>query len=301
MSFLRNSRMPDQWVQGMMASNPIRTAEKTGNAIVLCRLAFVNLNEPTEDDNGSKSYNTVLLLPWGMSDPGLQQHLYARWYHAAKAAFPEEFDVQGQPRLKHNPFHDQADKAHKYAGYTPGLVYISAKTQQKPLITDPAGNPIVDYVNKVYSGCWALVSLNTFVYKPKGAKQPMKGVSFGLQNVMIVADDEKLGGSAPPPADDFAGVKIDQNFDPSQQFGNRPAAPPAYAPPSAGVLPPPTPPPAIGAPPPAFTPPPYGAPPGPPAQQWSPPGQVPGALAYPPQPGAVPPLPPGTTNMEDLY
>jgi hypothetical protein len=94
-----------------------------------------------------------------------------------------------------------------------------------------------------------MLAVNIFPYG-HNKKLPKKGVGMGLQNIMIIAEDDNLGGSSPPPEADFAGVNLAQNFDPAGQFGAGSAGPPV--PPAASVLPPArlvTPPPAYALPP----------------------------------------------------
>ena len=291
---MRNSRMTDAWIAQVLAGNPIRVAEKTGNMLALGRLAFPNLLNPAppmagEPVNDAKkpTYNTVLLFPPG-SEHGINTVLYPMWMAEMQKSFPNH-----QPSALHNPFRDQGEKQ-QYGGYTPGLPFITPSTTMKPQVVDTANNPIIDPA-RIYAGVWAIVSMNFFSFGLRPVR-PKKGVSFGLQSVMIIADDEALGGTAPPAADDFAGVRIDQAFDPSGQFGNTPAAAPAYRPPGA-VLPP--------AQPIAAAPAPSGA-----VQGWRPPGAAPANPAAPggwspPAAYAAPPiaaaLPPGVSNEQTLY
>ena len=55
----------------------------------------------------------------------------------------------------------------------------------------------------IYPGCWAIVTLRPYTFDtPK-----KKGVSFGLQNVMKLCDDERLGGGGVAAADkEFAPI-----------------------------------------------------------------------------------------------
>ena len=97
---------------------------------------------------------------------------------------------------------------------------------------DARGNPIVDPA-KVYPGVWAVCSINAYTFKDKKS-----GVSFGLQSVMLIGDDTKLGGGAPDPAKTYGGV-MGAIAPPPVQAGAMagmppsapPAAPPAHMPP----------------------------------------------------------------------
>lgn len=104
----------------------------------------------------------------------------------------------------HSPFNQQSAKASQ-PGYTPGGVCITAVADQRsPYAVDARGAPITDN-NLLYSGAWYFFIIRPFIFDV-GMK---KGVSFGLQGVMKIADDAKLGGGGSDPKADFAGVAID--------------------------------------------------------------------------------------------
>lgn len=270
MPLMKNSRMPDDWIVRAVATNPF-TKMPDGN-IRTCpvRLAFVHIIKPNpmaKNDDGTPkttpSYEVTALLP-----PGAQAQLDAVvWpeiYTMLRSAFPSNFNAAGQPFGLHAPpWRDQGEKQ-QYAGYTPGLPFIRMTTQYKPQIVDPGHNPIVDE-SRVYPGVWAILSFNLFEFG-RSPPRPKKGVSLGLQGVMIVSDDEKLAGGAPDPKVAFAGVSVDARFDAAGAFaamappGGPPAPPPSsIMPPPAGVMAPPG---YVPPPPPGYAPPAPPAPPG---------------------------------------
>jgi len=239
---MMHSRMTDEWIAAVVRGNPIRIAEKTGN-IITCpvRLQYVHLFKPAKpqkDDSPDKkpSYNCVACLPPGV-DAGVQNILRAAVYAEERKSFPNNFGPDGRSFGLKDPLRFQHEKARtqegkEVKGFTPGLLCFTAGTQIKPIVTDVAGNPIVDE-SRVYGGVWAILALNVYSYKNK-----ISGVNFGLQNVMIFADDEQTGGGGgSDPRDDFAGVQIDQAYNPAAVFGNTPPAQQSYQPP-ASILPP---------------------------------------------------------------
>jgi hypothetical protein len=249
---LNHSRMTDEWIASVVRANPIRIAEKTGN-IITCpvRLQWVWLTKPniSDDESGQAkkpSYEACLCFPPG-AEAGIENILKPMHLAEERKHFPRNFAPDGTSFGLKSPFRDQKErmrnrKGEEVMGFTPGYICLTAKSQIKPQIVDTTGNELPKVTDKetgdmiydpkrVYSGVWAIVALNLYKYSNK-----LIGVNFGLQNVMIFADDTRCAGSGgAPPKDDFAGVNIDHAYNPSAAFGNTPAAPPATAP---SILPP---------------------------------------------------------------
>lgn len=273
MIMMKNSRMPVEWIVRSVAANPITKVEDGSFTSCPVRLSFVNVFAPQkrkrdDSDDQSEKYNCTLLFPFG-ADAQINALLWPAWVAACKEKFPRNFGQDGQPFGLHWPFHDQG-QSQQYPGYTPGLQCIAVNSQFKPQVVDTAINPIVDEA-RVYPGVWAIVKMNIYTYENR-----KKGAGFGLQNIMIIGDDDRLAGGGSDPKKDFSGVKIDAKYDPAGMFaksGNGAAA--NVPPPPGSILPPATP--ATPAAP-AYTPPPgyvappayAAAPPPPPALDYDP-------------------------------
>lgn len=252
---MRDSRLPDDWIERAVADNPIvkivdpKTGQWSGN-IRTCpvRLSYFNnalfVAQKRTDDKGQPrppTFEVQMLFP-PCATAQIEAVMVPEVLAVEKARFPQNIDpATGRSFGLHSPFRDQGEKR-QYGGYTLGAVVITGQTQYKPQIVDSAGNPIVDE-SRAYPGVWALVSVNLFHYGISPPR-PKKGVSFGLQAVMLIADDDKLGGGAVDAKTQFVGVKIDAKFDPAGAFGA--SRPPPPAPPGgllrANAPPPPLPP-----------------------------------------------------------
>lgn len=216
------TRMTPEWVAKVWADHPPRKTED-GNIVFFCRLAFVNLLERPKPgpDGREKAYGVVCLLPEG-ADPVLLKE-------EAKALFkekaPQALTNRAIMARYHNPFKKQEDQVDKktgvlYEGFVEGRLCISANSSKsQPPVVNQRGAPITDK-SKVYSGCWALVSVRPDWFKAEGKEGP----TFYLQTVMIVAEDESLGGvGAANPSRDFAGISISADVNPADAFGVSPA------------------------------------------------------------------------------
>lgn len=203
-----STNMTRDWVENAMKLNPCRMLE-SGN-ILTCpvRLSFPYLFEkqPPMDTNGKAKHAVTLLFPFGADLAVLRKEAARvavdKWPQAGK---------EGGPKL-HSPFRDQAEKTN-YEGYIAGAIFITASADRQPPVVNTSSIPVIDQT-KIYPGVWGLVSIRAFTFDQK----VKRGVSFGLQAVMLFADDKNLGGGAVDINKEFSGVKIDQNVNPADLF-----------------------------------------------------------------------------------
>lgn len=239
------TRMSPQWIADAVRQNPVTAllgpdGQPDGNYRTCpVRLSWSDLFEPEKpkkQGDGSMSaggkYGTTLLFPVGADLSVLQNAAVQLAYQKEPSAY-----VNGQFYGVHMPFRDQAEKCMKVEGYMPGGVFFAVKSKFQPqiLMPGPAGAdgrvqwlPVTD-PKKVYPGVWAICVINPFWFN-QGVK---KGVSFGLQNVCLISDDQQFGGGGGRDAQrDFSGVQITPNADFSQMMASAPSAlpPPPGAP-----------------------------------------------------------------------
>lgn len=278
---MRNSVVGDQWIYQTAQAVPIQrvldesTGQPTGEILTgPVRLAFCNLFElppKTKDIDNPKFGTMALFHPWYEQFGG--QILNEEYYRICGTSFPQYYDAQTQQyHGLYSPFRKQEEKL-KFGGFTPGLMFLTCNSKYKPPVVDVRGNPVVD-PSKVYPGVWAVLSVNAYPFNDPRKK----GVAFGLQGVMLIGDDEPLGGGPIDTNKTFGGVKANITAPIVPPHINR--IPTGNAPPAAPQIQ------AHGMPP-AYTPPP--APGGvlPAPQQY----QAPAAPAYhPPMPSVAPPV-----------
>lgn len=236
MPIMKDSRLKDDWITKVVQDNPIHINKENGNLITgPVRLSFVELFEakhPMNDTSKPKVYSATLLWTPLQTQMIWQGEAWAAIYAAAAAKFPGNFGADRQPFGLHFPLHPQ-DQKQNYSGYTPGALYAACNSQFKPAIVDAGMNQIVDPA-RVYSGIWAICACNIWTFDVR----TKKGVSLGLQSVMIIADDDKLGGGSSDPVKDFAGTRVSANYDPAAAFGSGAVNTGAPPPPPGAMLPP---------------------------------------------------------------
>ena len=171
------------------------------------RVAFVNLFEPKKNDQDQDVYGFTGLIPKTPEGEKIKAQLMAICSEAVTKQWP---DAATRPKLK-NPLHD-ADvgddtddgvaKAEKYDGFK-GHWYFNCSSRYQPGMLDKYKKPLVKGKDDaaLYSGVWLYVQVNAYTFDNK-----KKGVSIGLQNIMVAKDDEKLGGGAPDPQAAFGAI-----------------------------------------------------------------------------------------------
>jgi len=204
MTLMADTNMTDEWIKKACERNPIRVLD-SGN-ILLCptRGSFLNLFERSRPIPPATegSYGGNLIFPTCADLSVLEKAVI----EALKEKCPDALSSDPKKRVKvKSPFKDQGDML-KYDGYVEGGKFISATSKKnRPVLVD-ARQQIVTDETLVYPGVWVVCTVRPFWYD-KGVN---KGVSFGLQSVMLVADDKNLGGGGGGNiAADFAGVNID--------------------------------------------------------------------------------------------
>ena len=204
MTLMADTNMTDEWIKKACERNPIRVLD-SGN-ILLCptRGSFLNLFERSRPIPPATegSYGGNLIFPTCADLSVLEKAVI----EVLKEKCPDALSPDPKKRVKvKSPFKDQGDML-KYDGYVEGGKFISATSKKnRPVLVD-ARQQIVTDETLVYPGVWVVCTVRPFWYD-KGVN---KGVSFGLQSVMLVADDKNLGGGGGGnDAADFAGVNID--------------------------------------------------------------------------------------------
>lgn len=97
----------------------------------------------------------------------------------------------------------------------PGHYFINARSVRKPIIVKNVNGVKVqtDDSADVYSGVYALVSLNFYAYNTAGNK----GISAGLNNVFTTCKGEAIGGGTTA-EEDFGDIELEDDFEDDDLF-----------------------------------------------------------------------------------
>lgn len=88
------------------------------------------------------------------------------------------------------------------------VITFSAAEDRRPGLVDANLQDIINEA-EVYSGAWFRAQVRAFAYDTAGNK----GVSFGLQNVQKLRDDDPIGGGRTPANKAFSAVGSKQTAD----------------------------------------------------------------------------------------
>lgn len=213
----KDTKISSTWFEKLLLDNPVqpvidsKTGLPNGNYLTgPVRLSWCNLFEPKKNDQGEDVYSSAILWPFGVDLTKIVQAVT----QCAMANFPQNMGGNGFSWSGlGSPFHDQAEKSNKYEGYLPGAYYCNTSSRIKPRVVDARMNDIVD-PKRVYPGVLAIMAVNAYSYK-----NLKKGVSLGIQSVVIIGDDKNIGGGkAANPQQDFAGIQVQADTNISAAF-----------------------------------------------------------------------------------
>lgn len=219
------------WVRRVIAENPCRAID--GGNYVTCpvRFGFPNVDkaQPAMDDDGKPKYTLTPLFQAGSDISPLKQALA----ETAQAEWGSQLEQYMALDNFHKPIKDQGSK--QYDGFTPGLPFFTASSERKPAVVMQNMAP---FTGRVYPGQWGILIVRPFAFNRRNKQGVVvkRGLSFGLQSVMIVADDTEFGGGSVDPHKAFAGVKIDADVNPSAMFGQAAGTDGAKAPTAADLF-----------------------------------------------------------------
>ena len=160
---------------------------------------FSALQARKNELSGKDEYSTQILIP--KTDTATIAALKAAAKEALTAKFGDKI-----PKNVRNPLRD-GDVETKQDGSPLGREYqghffCNVKSTSKPGAIDSHGNDLIG-ADDIVSGDYIRVSLNAYAYSQAGNN----GVSFGLNNILLVRKGEPLGGSKPSAAADFGIAK----------------------------------------------------------------------------------------------
>ena len=158
--------------------------------VVLGRISFPALFEPNistnEQGDVKKMYEAQLIIQ--KDEPSLaplQEHL--------AAMLKDKFGAKPAPSVKRG-LRDGSEKPN-LAGMSDDVAFLTARSKNKPPVVDQKKVGITD-PDKVFGGCWVKLAVTPFAFD-QGMN---KGLSFALDAVQFIREDEHFGSVVDPDA-----------------------------------------------------------------------------------------------------
>jgi hypothetical protein len=169
-------------------------ADKESNKLrtPLFRAAFCSVFAKRAYEEGEPKFEITFLFP----KDGKDKANLATLKKAAHAAALEKWGSKEKiPKGLKSPFRDGDET--EWDGFA-GHTFVRASSLYRPKVINREGVELMTD-EEFYAGCWAYATVNAYAYDTKGNK----GVSFGLQNLLFVRDDEPFSGRSSA-EDDFS-------------------------------------------------------------------------------------------------
>jgi Protein of unknown function (DUF2815) len=158
------------------------------------RAGYVGLfraSAPKDEPDGKKKFSIRAFFPSNADLSTLREQ--------AKQAVKEKWGDKTPSALR-SPFRTNGDLDNPVDGIPKDWVVMtfSANEDRRPGVVDENLQDIIDET-QCYSGAWFRAQVRAFAYEARGNK----GVSFGLQNVQKVRDDDPIGAGRIPASKAF--------------------------------------------------------------------------------------------------
>jgi len=161
------------------------------------RISFAVLDVPKEDPSGRLGYSATFLIP--KTDKALVKAIEAEIASAISKG-KERFWGGKVPHFENKALRDgdaELESGKREGEEYVGHFFINASSKasknnpepRKPGLVDAHCRPITE-PGTIYSGCIVHADVNAYPYN----NTSNKGVAWGLNNVMFVADGERLDG-----------------------------------------------------------------------------------------------------------
>lgn len=193
----------------MLKKYPAKVLDSGNIRLPPARLSYPNVFEKSKPRGKIKEekFTATFLFPKGCDLKPVVQYFM-------KAGADEGMALATMQALARERIQEQAKKAEKVTGYEAGAFYLQAKSDYQPTIITLGGKDIVD-PRAVYGGCWVIGLIDAYKYK-----EPIPGMTWGLQSLVKLCDDESFGGGASLDPREELGDILDGTADAGALFGD---------------------------------------------------------------------------------
>jgi hypothetical protein len=154
-----------------------------------CILSYPALFEPKPNPSGAMKYSCSLLFD--KKDTKTIEALQAAIDKAIARGKEKCWDGK-LPKFRYEPLRDgdkELTDGEKTDAIYKGKFFLNCSANEAPGVVGPNAKPLMNQ-SEIYAGCIVRADVNPFPYKNSGNC----GVGWGLNNIMLVDDGERLDG-----------------------------------------------------------------------------------------------------------
>ena len=148
------------------------------------RLSYPHLFSPQTNDQGDERFKTAIFWPEGTDLTEMQNAALT----VAKARWGDEVVQLIRTGKVRWPFRNDAGDV-KARGYPEGSTFVNMSAKNRPGVVDANVADVID-PGEAYAGRDALINATAYTYDVSGNR----GVTFGVNHVQILGDNERLDG-----------------------------------------------------------------------------------------------------------
>lgn len=152
-------------------------------------ISYPHIYEPAENPSGKMKYSCSLLIDKG--DKKTIEALQAAINKAISRGKDKLWDGK-LPKFRYEPLRDgdqELADGEKTDAIYKNKLFLNCSSDSAPGVVGPDAKPLMDQT-KLYAGCIVRADINPFPYSNSGNK----GIGWGLNNIMLVNDGERLDG-----------------------------------------------------------------------------------------------------------
>lgn len=155
----------------------------------IARLSYPALFEPKANPSGALKYSCSLLIPKTdtASVEGVQKAI-----NKAIETGKDKIWKGKQPNFRYKPLRDGDEELASGEKTDPiyaGHYFVNCSSDTQPGVVGPDAKPLMNQ-SAIYAGCFVRADINPFPYSNSGNH----GVGWGLNNIMLVREGERLDG-----------------------------------------------------------------------------------------------------------
>jgi hypothetical protein len=155
----------------------------------IVRISYPAIFEPKENPSGAMKYSCSLLIP---KEDKKSVEEFKKAIDRAIQQGKEKIWKNRMPKFRYEPMRDgdaELESGEKTGSEYKGCYFINCSSDRAPGVVGPDAKPLMNQ-DALYAGCWVRVDVNPFPYSNSGNN----GIGWGLNNVMLVKDGDRLDG-----------------------------------------------------------------------------------------------------------